>query len=147
MLRLILARLFWIPYCRYVDDKFGADVVPLGEQRHEGGDSPCQVARIACVVLRDLLGWELDGNKRVASASSVTVLGVFVEFLEQLQSLQFTVPPEKLKKWLDAVRGILARGHVSPAEAGRLAGALSWAASIIFGKGRRLLSKSVFPAV
>ena len=77
-LRLILARLFWVPWCKYVDDLFAGDVLPLEEApRYDrppamgpGGEST-----ITRAVLTDLLGWDLDAGKRVEAGTPAAVPG------------------------------------------------------------------------
>ena len=49
--------------------------------------------------------------------------------------LIFNLPADKAAKWSAAVRRVLEVSRMSPAEAGKLAGALSWAASAVFGRG------------
>ena len=62
-LRLVLAVLFLLPYCRYVDDLFGAVVFFLGTEA-SAAVHPSEEAWYARAVLEGLLGWELDAAKR-----------------------------------------------------------------------------------
>ena len=68
---------------------------------------------------------------------AATILGVQVSFDVRAQALQFWVGDEKSGKWIATIRVFLQRGRMSPAEAGKLAGKLSWAASAVFGRGMR----------
>ena len=80
-LQAILGRLFFAPTGRFVDDLFGIDPE---EDRVDGSlAGAAGASQVTRFVIENLLGWELDGEKRVSSADSAEVLGVTVAVVDE----------------------------------------------------------------
>ena len=95
-IQLILAKLFRIPYARYVDDLFGADLdPPPGDFQYVGAR---QTAALSRWVIESLLGWELDADKRCSDCQSATVLGVDVTVSEDSNHIHLTIGSVRLEK-------------------------------------------------
>ena len=135
----ILARLFYLLYLRFVDDMFAGDTA--AESSPGDGDvfvGPAGAARLARIVISDLLGWELDAGKAVTEGASAVILGVGVHFDDARQLIIFTLEAERVEKWCAEIREALQRRSLSPAQAQKLAGKLSWGATAVFGRGARV---------
>ncbi len=145
-LRAIVAVLLLLPYCRYVDDWFALDrvVEPEARGRQWHWATPEGAAEIGRLFLDELLGWPLDPAKRSVDAESAVILGVSVSFDELAQALVFAIPDSKAAKWAEAVAECLREGTMSPAQAGKLAGRLSWGASAVYGRGARVYLAPLF---
>ncbi len=65
----------------------------------------------------------------------MTALGVEVSFCAERQSFLFRVPTDMAEKWRGMVQAALEAGRLAPAAAAKLAGALSWACTGVFGRG------------
>ena len=144
-IQCILADLFHVLYLRFVDDMFGGD----SALENGSNDSECLVgpggsARLAKVVVSELLGWELDAGKAIAEAAKAVILGVCVEFDDQRQLILFSLEEERLGKWRAEIREALRRSTLSPARALKLAGKLSWGATAVFGRGARVYLAAIY---
>ena len=80
-LQAILGRLFFAPSGRFAGDLFGIDP----EQDRGGGPlaGAAGASQVTQFVMQNLLGWELDEDKRVSSAHSAEVLGVTVAVVDE----------------------------------------------------------------
>jgi len=56
----------------------------------------------------------------------------------------FSIPPEKAAKWQASIEDVLRAGHLTPADAAKLAGKLGWGASAVFGRGARVYLAPLF---
>ena len=133
--RAILAELFLVVYLRFVDDLFGADRA-VAEAPHLA--TPAGASDVARAVVTDLLGWELDPEKRVAQAHSAPVLGVEFAIDKRAQCIRISIPPAKIGNWQQEIRNCLARNCLQPDEARKLAGKLNWGSSAAFGRAGRV---------
>ena len=77
----ILGRLFYAPTGRFVDDLF--NVEPEGDPASGGLGGAAGASRVTRFVIETLLGWDLDAEKRVASAVSANILGVSVLLVDE----------------------------------------------------------------
>ena len=137
----LLAAIFLVAYPRFVDDFFGGDAAAAMPAEHAFASAP-GAAALARKIIVDLLGWSLDNSKAVAEATQMTVLGVMAKAC--LEGIWFWIGDEKKEKWLEQIRRALRSNALSPAEAAKLAGRLSWGATAVFGKGARVFLAPLF---
>jgi len=135
--QLILANVFAVAYPRYVDDMFSVDAC-------EDGSVPAETAALADWVIQDLLGWELDPDKGEVDAEEFRALGVDVTVHEQTDHIQFTIGDDRSSKWRAEIEHILWSERLSPSQASKLAGKLSWGATAVFGRGARVFLAPLF---
>ena len=141
----ILANLFAVVYARYVDDLFSLDAVEDGiTDSASCFIGPTGTARLARFVIQDLLGWDLDEEKRVTDARTFVALGVEVSFEDDSGTLVFRVGEERASKWQATICYFLRAGEMLPSEARKLAGKLSWGGSVVFGRGARAYLAPLF---
>ena len=136
----ILLRLFAVVNPRFVDDHFGVDE----EDDAETLVSPVAVADLCRWVIQDLLGWQLDEDKAVTAAPSAVVLGVLVSFEDSSETAVFEVPADKSTKWRSEIASVLEHGILTPAAARKLAGKLSWGATVVFQRSARVFLMPIF---
>jgi hypothetical protein len=136
-IQTILANVFAIAYPRYVDDLFGLDAI-------DAEHTPEETAAFTEWFIQDLLGWELDSEKRESNAKTVRALGVDVEILESEHQLRFSIGEDRAQAWSEQIRDILQCQRLSPAQASKLAGKLSWGATAVFGRGARVYLAPLF---
>ena len=137
----VLAHLFRIFYPRFVDDFFSIDRETPDDTSLTG---PSGTAVLAREVVQGLLGWQLDEAKSVTAASDATVLGIHVALDEVGEKFVFTVPTPKCSQWVAEIEAILTAGVLTPAAAQKLAGKLSWGATMVFGKSARVYLAALF---
>ena len=114
----ILARLFWLPVLRYVDDLF--TVVPA------------DLAEDAFRVLHEvvsLLGLTLDPAKSPPASATATILGVTVECIPR--ALRFSIEASKLAFWLQELEALLV--HPGFRSLTKLVGRLAFGCAAVWG--------------
>ena len=116
----ILARLFWLPLLRYVDDLF--TVVP--------SDLAADAFRVLHEVV-GLLGLTLDPAKSPPASLSSSILGISVECLPG--SLRFSVEAAKLAFWGAELDALIAHPCMRPLV--KLTGRLSFGCFAVWGPG------------
>ena len=118
-LLLIVLVLFLAPGCRYVDDFFGASRKGV---RLTGG--------VILSMLASVLGFPCDDSKNADYAAAMTVLGCLctVSFAERV--LYTRVDAEKASKYRLQLKELLELQHLSPGDASKLAGRLSFAVTV-----------------
>ena len=91
-LQTIMAKVFYLPYLRYVDDFFAADINQNAQIEFPFSDFSCPVgaADLARWVMQFLLGWDLDTDKEVTAENDMSVLGVEVAVLESSVKLHIS---------------------------------------------------------
>ena len=77
----ILGRLFYAPTGRFVDDLFSVE--PEGDPASGSLGGAAGASRVTRFVIETLLGWDLDAEKRMASAVSANILGVSVSMVDE----------------------------------------------------------------
>ena len=143
-MQCVLANLFLIAYARYVDDLFALDVVDGHADDSDDLVGPAGTARLARLVIQDLLGWELDEEKSVMDARAFVALGVEVEFDDCSGMMLLSITEERSDKWKQEIAGYLACARMLPSQARKLAGKLSWGSSHVVGRGARVYLAPLF---
>jgi len=133
----ILANVFAIAYPRYVDDLFGLDVA-------EDSQGAADTAALSNWIIEDLLGWELDSEKAESNVSKFRALGVDIAIDEAEAQMIFCIGEDKAEKWKEQITEVLQSERLTPAEASKLAGKLSWGATAVFGRGARVYLAPLF---
>eukprot|EP00973_Karenia_brevis_P046227 6409325-Karenia_brevis.AAC.1 len=83
-------------------------------------------------LVRALLGPGSIAQKKVEWGGSLVVLGVLINMSENGFCLR--PAPGKVRRWIEFIRSILIKQHLSPGEASKLAGKLAWGGSQLFYK-------------
>jgi hypothetical protein len=124
--QLILSRLFFVPYGRYVDDLLGADAVCTEELDMNSNmcnfASPTGTADLVRCVIHVLLGWDLDKHKEETGASQMTGLGVEVSILNKDRAIRLHISEARIAKWMATIAEILRQERLTAADAKKLAG-------------------------
>ena len=140
-LQHVLVELFRILYPRFVDDFFGVDRATPGDTALTG---PSGAAFLAREVVQELLGWQLDDAKAVTDAPEAVILGIQVALDDAREVFVFNIPEDKRVNWIAEIEKILELGVLSPAQARKLAGKLSWGATMVFGRSARVYLAALF---
>ena len=119
MLCSILQALFLCPAARYVDDFFGAS--RLGVRWHAG--------RILTVVSK-LLGFPVDDDKSAENDILLIVLGAECRIDWPRRQLSTRVDPVKAVKYRDQLLRVILSGKLTPGDASKLAGRLSFSVTL-----------------
>jgi hypothetical protein len=125
-----------IPIVSFVDDFFAPGPKSLSSEMFEN---------FRWFVV-DLLGFQLKTEKDKNPAASGTLLGVDVTLFEGGNGL-FDLPPEKRAKYIKRVLDVLESGHLSPGQAAKLAGVLSFATSVSLGRFGRPFLQPIYAIV
>eukprot|EP00435_Cladocopium_sp_Y103_P044779 s1987_g12.t1 len=118
-LSAILLQVFKCPVARYVDDFFAAS--RKGLTYHAG--------RVLSVISR-LLGFPTDSAKDADDAIRMVCLGAEVEAMFSTRQLRTHVDHAKAAKYISSLRSFLAAGLLTPGEASKLAGRLSFSVTV-----------------
>lgn len=118
-LSAILLQMFKCPVARYVDDFFAAG--RKGLTYHAG--------RVLSIISR-LLGFPTDEAKDADDAIRMVCLGAEVEAWFSTRQLRTQVDRSKAARYMAALRSFLASGILTPGEASKLAGRLSFSVTV-----------------
>ena len=129
-IQCIMLRVFKVVIFAYVDDCFW--VTPAIDD-----DSQLNARNIACAfeyVVTHLLGWRLDPDK-TSFGKCITVLGCMGS-----QESSWQLSADKAEAWTAELKEQLSRNRLTPAEASKLGGRLSFLNSTCFNRlGRAIL--------
>lgn len=106
--------------CRYVDDYFAC--VQEGCVKH-AMDCFAELVRL-------MLGSTAVSDKKLGFGNPLCILGLVVQISPD--GLKCAPSGDKVKKWLRIIRHALAVGRLTPGDASKLAGRLSWATQSMF---------------
>ena len=128
-LAFVARRLLYIPALRYVDDYFSPELEECA--RH----AMLSFARL----VRILLGESAVAEAKLECGNPLPVLGLSVSL--DPSGMTCVPLPEKREKWRARLGEALSAGHLPHGAASKLAGALMWASSNLFGRlGRAMVS-------
>ncbi len=113
LLTSIARRILHLPILRYVDDFYA--VAPHGLAEHS--------MNIFARLVRCLLGPSAISESKLQYGMPLPILGLSVEAVAE--GMTCTPLPNKISKWLAVIDEALCTGHFTPAQSGKLAGALS----------------------
>ena len=132
LLTVITRRVLHIPVLRYVDDFFSADRPKCAAHAKD----------IFARLVRAVLGNSAIAAHKLEHGPSLVVLGISVAF----NGTNFKLRPmaEKIDKWSRRIDSILRTGYLTCGEAGKLAGALSWASQHCFHRLGRAMLRPLF---
>ena len=118
----IASRLLRLSLFRYVDDFFGCERPAVLQHG------------LGCLVrlIRLLLGGSAIADDKVAFGSSLTLLGVQITTTRKGYCCRPS--SDKVAKWLDCIKEALSSNCLTPGQASKLAGRLSWSCQHLFNR-------------
>ena len=128
----IACRLLRLTVFRYVDDYFGCERPAVLQHG------------LGCLVrlLRVLLGASAVADNKVACGKSLVLLGIHVK--AGVHGYECKPSADKVAKWLVGIREALNTDSLSPGQASKLAGRLSWSSQHLFNKLGRAMLRPLF---
>jgi hypothetical protein len=131
-LRHLGRKLLMLPLARYVDDFFAAD-------RQEDAEHALECF---AQVVRAVLGADALSADKMEYGNPLQVLGL--HFQGSNKGVCVRVTDDKAQKWLEDVDKALATGRLTPGDAAKLAGRLSFAAQHTFRRLGRAMLRALF---